>query len=458
MTGAVDPAALLDEAPAAVLSVDMNGRLLAHNRKTQEWMGTGEETLLGRNLAEWLPPAARLLYETQIIPRLIEKGRVRELVLEIRRPDGRRHPLLVNADRLIDADGAARIVIVAVDAAGRSAFESELVQLRRQADAAHRELLLLQDATGRLAIAHGLDDLGRILIDAAGAAAQAAWASVRIAEEDGTISTWGARPADLDLGDRLGRETEQAICRDPDEIARRFPDTAGALERAGVESLIVTPIVRADARVVGEIHCWFRRPRTLGSDEAGTLTALALQAERVIEHLRLQDRLRHNASHDSLTDLPNRAGVTERLSGMLASKTSCAVVFLDLDGFKAINDLRGHRAGDEVLRVVAARLRGVCRADDAIGRLGGDEFLIACGDLNADDAAALAERVRDAVSAPLTGEAEGMPLSASVGVIAWTAAAGPAPRAEELIAAADAEMYSAKRTARGGVRVRIWRG
>lgn len=443
MTRADELSALLDEAPAAVLSVDMNGQLRAHNRKTLEWMGHGEKTLVGRNLAEWLPPAARLLYETQIVPRLIEKGRVRELVLEIRRPDGRRHPLLVNADRLVDA-------------AGRSAFESELVQLRRQADAAHRELLLLQEATGRLAVAGGLDDLGRILCDAAGTAAQAAWTSVRILAEDGAVSTWGVRPVDLELDDRLSRATEQVICRDPEEIERRFADSASALGRAGVESMIMTPIVRADGQAIGEICCWFRRPRTLGPDEAGTLTAIARQAERVVEHLRLQDRLRHSASHDSLTGLANRVGVTGLLDGLLAASASCAVLFLDLDGFKAINDLRGHRAGDEVLTVVASRLRGVCRARDAVGRLGGDEFLIACGELSADAAATLAERIRDAVSAPLAGAAEGMPLSASIGVIAWSADAAARPRAEELIAAADEEMYSAKRAARGGVRIRRW--
>lgn len=456
MTRGDELSALLDEAPAAVLSVDMNGKLRAHNRKTLEWMGNGEETLVGRNLAEWLPPAARLLYETQIVPRLIENGRVRELVLEIRRPDGRRHPLLVNADRLVDPDGTARIVIVAVDAAGRSAFEAELVQLRRQADAAHRELLLLQEATGRLAVAGGLDDLGRILCDAAATAAQAAWTSVRIIADDGTISTWGVPPTGLGADNLISGETEQVICRDLEEIALRFADSAPALGRAGVESMIVTPIVHADDRVIGEIRCWFRRPRTLGPDEAGTLTAIARQAERVVEHLRLQDRLRHSASHDSLTGLANRAGVTERLGGLLAASTTCAVLFLDLDGFKAINDLRGHSAGDEVLKIVASRLRGVCRADDAIGRLGGDEFLIACGGLSPVASGMLAERVRDAVSAPLPGAAEGMPLSASIGVIAWAADAAARPRAEELIAAADEEMYSAKRAARGGVRIRRW--
>lgn len=460
MTGGDSAADLVDAAPAAILAVDMTGVVLVHNRKTLDWLGAGEDSLVGRNLTEWMPPAARMLYETQVVPRLVEKGRVRELVLEIRRPDGSRHPLLVNADRRVDDAGSARIVIVAMDAIGRSAFERELVETRRTADAAHRELALLQDATGRLAVARGLEDLGRVLIDAAGQATQSAWTVVRLADHGGGVSTWGDPPFGVDQDEGLRAGSDQVICHDPDDIVRTLPGSAHALNRAGVESLILTPVVRQDGRVIGEICCWFRRPRTLGPDEAGTLVALARQAERVVEHLRLQDRLRHDASHDGLTGLFNRAGLSARLTELLTtadlSERSSAVIFLDLDGFKAINDLRGHSAGDEVLRTVAERLVRVCRSGDAIGRLGGDEFVIVVDHVDRDDASGLAGRVRDAVSAPLAGAAEGMPLSASVGVISWTGADDPRPSADELISAADEEMYTAKRLLSGGVRSRTW--
>lgn len=127
-----------------------------------------------------------------------------------------------------------------------------------------------------------------------------------------------------------------------------------------------------------------------------------------------------------------------------------------LDGFKAINDLRGHGAGDEVLRTVAERLMRVCRSGDTIGRLGGDEFVIVVDHVDPDDARVLVGRVRDALSAPLAGAAEGMPLSASVGVISWTGADDPRPSADELISAADEEMHTAKRLLSGGVRWRTW--
>ncbi len=453
---------LLDAAPVALLAVDMNGRVLAHNERAASWMG--EETdLIGHNLTDWLTPAARLLYETHVMPRLHDAGRVRELVLEIRRRSGSRHPLLVNADRRRDGDRDV-VVIAAFDATARVGFEYELVEARRAADTAHRALSLLQTATGRLAVARGIDDLGGVLVDAASDALQASWTSVRILGSDGRVDSWGSIPTDTSADGALGEHTTPVICRDLGDIDDRMLGQSSALRAAGVESLIVTPIVRSGPDTttpIGDIRCWFRRPRTLGAEETDTLAALASQAERVAEHLRLQDRIRHSALHDGLTGLSNRAGFTEQLENALTRSrvqgSTGSVLFLDLDGFKAINDERGHGAGDEVLRIVADRLVHTCRPGDSVGRLGGDEFLVVAEGVDAANAPAFAERLRDAVRAPLDGAAAGMPLSTSIGVVTWTSGAGTAPPdAAALIAAADAEMYSAKKAGKDAIRVRIW--
>ncbi|MBO9625845.1 MAG: diguanylate cyclase [Microbacterium sp.] len=462
MTGG-DPGLLLGTAPVAVLAVDMNGRVLAHNHRASTWMATADESLVGRNLAEWMTPAAKLLYETHVMPRLMESGRVRELVLEIRHPSGTRHPLLLNADRRTGDDGEDVIVIAAFDASARVGFEHELVEARRSADAAHRALTLLQTATGRLAVAQGIDDLGRVLVDAAADAMQATWTSVRIAASGSGVDRWGTAPIDESAESRLGEGTATVVCRDLAEIDALVPDDSAALRRAGVESLVVTPIVRAGldgaTTLIGDIRCWFRRPRTLGSDETETLAALALQAERVFEHLRLQDRIRHSASHDSLTGLPNRAGLVEQLDRVIARvaahASTCTVLFLDLDGFKAINDERGHATGDDVLRLVADRLIHACRPGDAVARLGGDEFVVVADGVDGANAAVFAERVRDAVRVPLDGAAAGLPLSTSIGAVTWDAASDAAvPTAAALIAAADAEMYAAKRSGKDAIRTR----
>lgn len=465
MSTGVDLSQMLDSAPVAVLAVDMKGRVLAHNRRASTWMAQAEESLVGRNLAEWMTPAAKLLYETHVMPRLVESGRVRELVLEIRRPSGTRHPLLLNADRRTGDDGEDVIVIAAFDASARVGFEYELVEARRSADAAHRALALLQAATGRLAVAQGIEDLGRVLVDAAADAMQATWTSVRISGSDRRVDRWGTTPIDEPAERRAEEGTEIVVCHDLAEIDVLLPEDSAALRRAGVESLIVMPIVHTGAdgatASIGDIRCWFRRPRTLGADETETLAALALQAERVVEHLRLQDRIRHSASHDSLTGLPNRAGLVERLEHVIARvaahASSCTVLFLDLDGFKAINDERGHATGDEVLRLVADRLIHVCRPGDTVARLGGDEFVVVADGVDVAHATAFAERVRSAVRAPLDGPAAGMPLSTSIGAVTWDASVvAGAPSAAELTAAADAEMYTAKRAGKDAIRTRSW--
>src|SRR5207248_7583229 len=114
------------------------------------------------------------------------------------------------------------------------------------------------------------------------------------------------------------------------------------------------------------------------------------------------ERLAHDATHDILTGLPNRALVIKELTQLLpqaAEGNALSVLFIDLDGFKPVNDSIGHSAGDEVLRTVAGRLRQAARPTDLIARLAGDEFLVVCRDLTDVQAAvALANRMLEVIS------------------------------------------------------------
>ena len=165
---------------------------------------------------------------------------------------------------------------------------------------------------------------------------------------------------------------------------------------------------------------------------------------------RLREELRHRATYDALTGCLNRASALAALQEELANPGSrgTAVMFIDLNGFKTVNDEYGHAVGDELLRLVADRLRAAVRASDVIGRFGGDEFVVVCTNVSGIDRAA---RIAEAVVATLNAAtlevgATEMHLQASIGV-AW-AAPGSAP-AESLIARADAAMYEAKRTRQG---------
>jgi diguanylate cyclase (GGDEF)-like protein len=171
------------------------------------------------------------------------------------------------------------------------------------------------------------------------------------------------------------------------------------------------------------------------------------------------EKLAHDATHDVLTGLPNRAFVIAKLQRMLPRATperSFSVLFIDLDGFKVVNDSIGHSAGDEVLRAVAERLVGAARPMDVIARLAGDEFLIVCADLpDVDDAINLAGRLLDAISPEIAvhdsgGDLRQVIVGASVGV---TSVTDPTDSAEQVVRDADVAMYRAKRRDRGGVQV-----
>jgi diguanylate cyclase (GGDEF)-like protein len=171
------------------------------------------------------------------------------------------------------------------------------------------------------------------------------------------------------------------------------------------------------------------------------LREAAVRRER---HLANQ-RVAHLAYHDSLTDLPNRALFLERLEqAILRSQRDgrgLAVLLIDLDGFKEVNDALGHHAGDLVLQEVAMRLRGALRASDTVARLGGDEFAVLLPATDVNRAELAARKVLHDLESPFVADGRPLMVSASIGIagVPWHAATG-----EELLQKADSAMYVAK--------------
>lgn len=174
-----------------------------------------------------------------------------------------------------------------------------------------------------------------------------------------------------------------------------------------------------------------------------------------LERKRAEQQLLHLAHHDSLTGLANRAMLVEQLPLALAkfrrTGTPCAALFVDLDGFKAVNDSHGHQVGDELLRTVAARISLQVRSYDLVARLGGDEFAVLLGEVDgAANALAIADRIRESIMAPICFGQLQVSVGASIGVaVATTATASHL----ELLAAADRAMYAAKRAGKNAVRL-----
>jgi diguanylate cyclase (GGDEF)-like protein len=169
-------------------------------------------------------------------------------------------------------------------------------------------------------------------------------------------------------------------------------------------------------------------------------------ARNVAERRGLEERLAHWAFHDALTNLPNRVLFADRLELALArtvrDNTMVAVLFLDLDGFKEINDTLGHAAGDELLRAVADRIHACLRPNDTLARYGGDEFVVLVEGVDHPEAATgVASRILEALARPIAVAGTDLPVQTSIGI----ALGSQAPGADaDVLRRADIAMYEAK--------------
>ncbi len=237
-------------------------------------------------------------------------------------------------------------------------------------------------------------------------------------------------------GPREVREVGDALSRAAEGL-HRVRRQAEAVARGDLDAALAQPAV----------------PGRLGEVVQGSVEAM-LRAVEARDALRAE--LSHRASHDPLTGLPNRAAATGALQAALgraaAAEGSVAVLFVDLDGFKLVNDRCGHAAGDAVLCAVAARLLELLRDRDVVARMGGDEFVVVAEDVDAEGARALGERLVAAVSAPVELVVDGAVLAPRVGASVGVALSpGGRVGADRLLRKADVAVYRAKALGRGRV-------
>jgi diguanylate cyclase (GGDEF)-like protein len=231
-----------------------------------------------------------------------------------------------------------------------------------------------------------------------------------------------------------------------DEAEAFMPSIAEAMRHARIEAITATPI-QSEGGLFGVLHCSFGRGREFDDAYRQLNQALAKQASQVIARRRLEAQLAREALHDRLTGLANRTLLQERMDesigGALRSGIPLAVLFVDLDGFKAVNDHLGHVIGDSALRQVATRIRDGVRATDVVGRFGGDEFVVVCPDTDEHAALTVAERIRESVARRLDGVPDTYGVTASIGIALWQPAE-TSIEADALFRAADEAMYRSK--------------
>ena len=238
----------------------------------------------------------------------------------------------------------------------------------------------------------------------------------------------------------------------PREMAQGFFADEQALVRSG------QPLIEREELVLdqttGVMH-HFATSKVPFRDDHGNIIGIIGIGREITERKRADERIHYLATHDSLTDLPNRATFSEALGAAIADAGSrggrFAILFVDLDHFKFINDSLGHEAGDTVLKQAAARLRASVRAGDLVARLGGDEFVLLCRDpSDLGDIEGLASRVLQAAVRPVTLLGQERRVSASIGVAVYPED-GNTERA--LMKSADTAMYTAKQDGKNTYRL-----
>jgi diguanylate cyclase (GGDEF)-like protein/PAS domain S-box-containing protein len=447
-----DPAVLarlLDASPHLTFLLDSEGTVVWVSAAVERIFGYQPDELIGTNIlthvdSTWEPGALASIGEAFAA-------------------DGLRLPTVFRALR---KDGSTLICEVWANSQMQDpVLNGMVVQVRRW-----DERVLLDRAFESLAAGEPLEHTLRVLVEVMGCETLEAGGVIL----HGPVGTRGQRveaapglPDELvDLTDAGASPWQQAITTSQPQAARVAelpPPIRAAASAAGFDLCWAWPVVRipddvgdVQARGVDACIVAWRSGEEVEPDytRVQLLDGLARMARLAFERARTQARLEHAATTDPLTQLANRARFYDSLEAAASTAgggQQVGVLYLDLDGFKPVNDQLGHGVGDEVLAAVARRLTGAVREGDVVARLGGDEFAVLCPALaSAEELGSLAARLVDVVAEPFEVRGEQVRLGVSVG--ASLAPVG-ASSGDQLVEAADRALYEVKGAGKGGWRL-----
>ena len=433
-----------DSIPCGLVDVDAVGTILDANPRFAEWTGFTVPELVGRPVDSVLSTMPAAESERQH-----GTGRSHALL----HADGSLRPVLVEYGC---RDETGRRTILLFDATDRWAFENELQSEHSLAQRTQNRLELVINASIAFTEAASEAELAYVLAETAASAYSAEESVVFLLDgENAFRRIAGTNPfGEFSDGTEL---TRQALAlrsvikiSGVEAAAALSPSIAEAFETTGVQAVIVAPI-RLPDQLLGVLGVFFHHPRQFDEQASPLADALAGQAARAMSGIRLQRRLEHAAMHDETTGLPNRRFLEDRTSRAHSRNDSVrAVLFVDLDGFKAVNDAMGHQAGDALLAEVAGRLRATVRDSDMVARYGGDEFVVVCDVASEAAIGDLAERILDSVGSRYAMLPQELTIGASIGISVIPSASAPG-EFDRLLRAADQAMYRAKSA--GGNRV-----
>ncbi|MCV2351794.1 diguanylate cyclase domain-containing protein [Paucibacter sp. Y2R2-4] len=399
---------LYDNAPCAYHSLDAQGTFLHINATELAWLGCTREDVIGkRQMADFLTAEGRALLEAAF-PKLMTVGRCEGLEFDLVPASGAGRRVGVTATATTDADGNFRTRSVMFDVTERRA--AELLAARQTAT-----LVSVTEAIPGTVAIIGSDGLYRYV--------------------NGAFERWSGLPRERIVG-CTARQVLGAA-----EFERHWPWVQRAL--AGEPVNFVLDYLSRDGPTYVEHSCIPLRPNDSAVDGFVVVT------HDVTQQKLEESRLLGLAEHDPLTGLLNRTGFERYLDRALAegNSASLALLYVDLDHFKPVNDQHGHPVGDHVLQAFAKRLMNLVRPTDAVSRLGGDEFAIALlGIEQRTDAELVADKVLSAAKAPFRIDGLEITIGASVGVAFEDC---PVNGWQDLVKRADAKLLVAKAGGRG---------
>lgn len=395
---------LYDNAPCGYHSVDEKDIFVRINQTALEWLGYARDELIGcKTFAELLTPDSQKTYREKL-DQFRETGKLRDVELDIVRKDGSVIPVLLNASATLGESGTYVV---------SHATLLDITELAEANRKLRQAAAVFEHTSDAIIVADGS---GRIL------AVNKAFTDITGYRADEVI---GKNPRIL--------KSE----RQDKEFYRHLWDS---LEKDGNWRGEIW-----DRKKSGEIFPVWENISAV-RDNSGNITEYISVFSDITSIKNTEQRLLELAYHDPLTGLANRLLFNDRLGHAIEhakrNRSRVALLLLDLDRFKLINDTLGHAAGDQLLQLVASRLNASIRAEDTIARLGGDEFAVVVGNLGStEDAALLAEKIVKAVSEPLVVEDQSLSISTSIGISIYP---DDADDKDSLAKMADIAMYGAK--------------
>jgi diguanylate cyclase (GGDEF)-like protein/PAS domain S-box-containing protein len=405
-------AALVRNSADIITVLDADARTLYTSPAAAEMLGYEEGSRLGQSPFELIHPDDRLRAAEAFDALVRDPNRAARVEFRLQHADGSWRCLSAVGANHLDDPEVGGIVINASDVTQ----EAETKEALRESEERYR--LLVERCPDLIAV-----------------------------HQEGVVTyvnPAGVRMLGADSADELtGRPAHDYVHPDDHPV---LDARIAAIRGGGDAGLAEIRLVRLDGGVVDveavTVPVTFRGGR-----------ASQVMARDITDRKRAERALAHQALHDHLTGLPNRVLLHDRLGLALArcarSGGHVAVVFLDLDRFKVVNDSLGHDTGDRVLRAVSARITNVLRPADTLARFGGDEFVVVCDEIDGPaEATRIARRILDALADPVDEADGGVHVGASVGV---ALARGEDATAEHLVRDADAAMYRAKERGRGRI-------